>query len=380
MLKLRLPVPRLVSSGDVFFERGSVGVLRALPATRVAVIASSSFWKNTDGAEAVVKALGKADHRVFHPPSGEPEIARLAPLLAQINDYRPDWFVAIGGGSVMDSAKILWALFEHPDLDLERALRPGGMPPLRGKARLACIPTTSGTGSEVSSAAVFLDPQSGSKRALVSHDFLPDLAILDPDLARFTPPAIAAASGMDALAHAVEGYVSRFPNAFLERQSELAAEMVFRSLENAVRKPDDGAARTEMMSAALIAGWIQNARIPGLGHALAHQMSPFGLSHGHACAIFLPVAIQINSETPAVRERYDVLAARLNLGGAPDLASRCRTLMESVGLEPKLSVAAPKALRASDRVIHGALVDVCAKANPTVLTESLLRAALEAAK
>lgn len=370
MMKLRLQIPRLVTSGDLFFEKGSIGVLRALEAVRALVIVSPSFWRHPEASASVTRALGKLDHQLAFAPSGEPTLDMLQPLVARASTYRPDWIIAIGGGSVMDAAKITWAFYEHPDLDLARALRPGGVPQLRGKARLAAIPTTAGTGSEVSSSAVFYDPETQSKKALVSHDLLPDIAILDPELARYTPFEVASYAGMDALAHSIEGYVSKYRNGFLGLQSELASNVLLQHLAASVESPDNLTLRSQIMQAALMAGWVQNSRIPGIGHAIAHQLGAFGIPHGLACSLMLPASIEYNSRDMSVKSAYDHLAKQIGLGSMGDLVKAIRELQIRLGLKTRLGSVSEGIIAASHQIAIGALSDPCARANPVPVTES----------
>ena len=192
---------------------GSIGVLRALAASRVAVLVSNSVGGNQGFIDKIRKSLGPQCHMIYQLSSGEPNLVGLRDVVGQVSEFAPEWIVAIGGGSAIDQGKMAWVLYEHPDLDTERAEIFGGIPPLRGKSRFVAVPTTAGSGSEVSSAAVFQD-EAGEKKFWISHQLLPDIAILDPQFSVTCPAMVTAWSGLDALTHLVEGYVSINNNPF----------------------------------------------------------------------------------------------------------------------------------------------------------------------
>ena len=142
MLRLRLPLPRFLSAGEIFAGRRSLGALRALDATRAVVLVSRSVWQNPELAKKINAAINALEVRIIEAPAGEPDLAKLRPLAAEVGAFRPDWIVAIGGGSVLDAGKLLWIFYEQPDADLVRLAPPFALPPLRGKARFAAVPTT----------------------------------------------------------------------------------------------------------------------------------------------------------------------------------------------------------------------------------------------
>jgi alcohol dehydrogenase class IV len=287
------------------------------------------------------------------------------------------------GGAVLDSAKLAWVFYEHPDADLDRIARPFGLGPMRGKARLAAVPTTAGTGSEVSSAAVFLDPDHGGKRYIVSHDLLPDLALLDSRFLASCPAPVVAASGLDALAHCLESYVSRFDNPLLDLQAEAAARVIFATLPSLVENPANPAAAMDMANAALMAGWVQNLKLPGIGHAVAHQMGHLGLGHGVSCAAFLVPAMRLNLQDESARGKYDQLGSRLGFGDAQGLLAAVESLLSTVGmavpLGSRLDGGKEQILRGKQEIIEGAMADICARANPVTVDEGAVEQVLEAA-
>ena len=319
---------------------------------------------------AYVKKCLRAEAMTFIVmPGGEPTLPKLRPVLAELTAFRPDWIVAIGGGSVLDGAKLAWVFLEHPDADLERICRPFGLPPMRGLARFAAVPTTAGTGSEVSSSALFLDESTKAKRAVVSHELLPDIAVLDPAVTVAVPPMAVAAAGLDALAHAVEGYVSKFSHPLADMQAEKAIAVLLDKLVATWREPEDAETRLAVMHAAMMAGWVQNLKVPGLGHAIAHQMGAFGIPHGLAAGAFLVPAMQHNSESLEVQDSYAALAKDLKLRDDLELIDTIMQLKAELGLAERLCKLAggdrEAILAKTDAIATGAQEDICAKANPT---------------
>jgi alcohol dehydrogenase class IV len=154
MLRLRLPLPRFLSAGEVFAGKGSLAALRGLDAVRAVVLCSRSMLRDPQMVKRITGAVNAHDVRLLEAPAGEPDLPKLQPVMREVAAFQPDWIIAIGGGSVLDAGKLLWIFHEHPDADLGRIARPFALPPLRGKCRFAAVPTTAGTGSEVSSSTI----------------------------------------------------------------------------------------------------------------------------------------------------------------------------------------------------------------------------------
>lgn len=383
MLNVRLPVPRFVSAGELFVGAGSVSALKALNASRAALIVSPSLLAQQAAAARLRESIGAIEVDVLEAPRGEPRLKTVLSTLERIEAFQPDWIVAVGGGSVLDAAKLMWVFYEHPDIDLELISRPFALPYLRGRARFAAVPTTCGTGTEVSSSALFLDEDSGCKSAVVSHELLPDVAVLDPKLLVETPRVAVASSGLDALAHAVEGYVSRFQNPLIDVQAEKAVAVLVESLKATFDHPEDLDVRLRVMNAALMAGWVQNLKVPGVGHAVAHQMGRFDVPHGVACGALLGPSIIVNSQEPAARARYARLAQSLGLKDEHALVERIQLLRQHLKMAEPLShwVEGGLEILRDNRavIIQGACEDLCARANPCSLTSEIVEQVLEAA-
>jgi alcohol dehydrogenase class IV len=260
-----------------------------------------------------------------------------------IRAFNPDWIVAVGGGSVIDAAKAIWVLFERPDLD-PLAISPMEPLGLRRRARLVAIPTTSGTGSEATWAIVLTDPRARRKLGVGSRENMPDIAIVDPAMAMDLPPRLTADTGMDALSHALEGYVSTWRNPFSDAMCLHAARLIFAYLPRAYR---DGArdpeARAHMHLAATMAGIGFGNAMVGLAHSLGHALGArFDIPHGRAVGLFLPYVIEFNARVAADRYAHLLHAiGRLSPNGPEAAFQLSRAVLELLEtLEQPQTVAA----------------------------------------
>lgn len=334
-MKLRM-LQRVLSPPEVCVGKGSIERLSCLDSDRVLVVGRSP---------------GSISGLTVIPFTGAPRPASLESLRAEVAAFAPTWIVAVGGGSVLDAAKFLWAQYEHPGLVLSgRAPVPIG--PLRQKARFAAVPTTAGSGSEASQAAV-LTADDGAKIPYVSPEWVPDLVILDPSLTVSLPREITVATGFDALTHAVESSVSSLSNTLLEAHAATAVSLILRHLPVAAGNPRDLAAREGMLEAAYLAGLCQSAASTGAAHALSHATSKLhGVPHAAATAFYLLPTMRWNRTKNAAiyGDRLDAIS---------DLAAQLalpRTFMELLG----------RTLDASERqaLADAAARDVCLRTNP----------------
>ncbi len=365
MNKLRIfgPVGRLVSAGEVVVGPGSLGVLPTLGAARLAALVSASV-ANSDYFQSLVRRLqARTAVQVFVMPSGEPVWHRLSEVVQGLGMFSPDWILAAGGGSVLDGAKIAWACYEQPDTAWEASSRPFSLPPLRGRSRFVAAPTTNGSGSDASSSAIFQSAEGTRKGFLVSHELLPDLVILDPKLAIDVPVEVIAASGMDALAHALEGYISRYANPLSDELAIAAAGTMMRWLRAGVERRGDLEVRARLMAAAHHAGCVQNVALPGIGHAVAHQLSALGISHGRATGSLLEHALQWSARDPNVAARVSDLAGALGFNSIPDLVKEISAMRLTVGLSLKLPTSSWVQLAQNENFLSGVCGDPCARAS-----------------
>jgi alcohol dehydrogenase class IV len=305
---------------------------------------------------------GATSWEVMELPVGEPKAAAIATGQATMATFSPQWIVAVGGGSVMDAAKFLWAQFEHPDLVLS-GMVPAAIGPLRQKARLIAVPTTAGSGSEASQAAV-LSRDDGSKIPYVSPHWVPDIVILDPTLTVSMPRETTVATGFDALTHAVESAVSSLGNAFLQALAATAVRLVLRHLPVAAEKPQDLAARGGMLEAAFLAGLCQSMASTGAAHALSHATSKlFGAPHGVATGFYLLPTMRWNRMKNAAV--YEELAIGCGLANGAELVAVLADLAARVGLPQRFEELVGKALDTAQRQTLAEVAgrDVCLRTN-----------------
>jgi alcohol dehydrogenase class IV len=268
----------------------------------------------------------------------DPRISIVKSAAKAMTDFGPDWIVAVGGGSVMDTAKAAWILYEHPDEKLE-SVNPLQPLDLRHKAKLVCIPTTAGTGSEATKAIVIREDETGRKFATNNNELVPDLAILDPELITGLPKDLTAYTGMDALAHSVDAYVSVWKNDFSDACTMQAVKMVFEWLPKSAENPEDTVAREKMLVAANLAGMSFSNSQVCLSHSLGHCMgSVHRLQHGLAVGMALPYTIEYNAhDTPDAAKQYSELARIVGIEEKDDekaarkFAVKIRELQKTVG-------------------------------------------------
>jgi len=323
-------------SPQIIFGRGSLDALEDLHGNRALIVTDATLVE-LGLVDRVVSHLQKAsiESRIFDAVEPEPSLqtARAGAEVAQ--GVAPDWIVGLGGGSPMDAAKAIWVLYERPDLN------PGDINPfidlgLREKARLMTIPTTSGTGAEVTWGIVLTDTDEGRKMGLGNRENVADIAIVDPELAAGMPPQLTADTGLDALTHAVEGYICTWHTDLTDGLCVQAARDTFAFLPRAVEDGTDMAARERMHHAATCAGLGFGNAMASLAHAMGHALGArYHVPHGRSVALFLPYTVEyVTNQDPG---RCAALAQRLGLtdqggaAGALVLARSIRNLICTVG-------------------------------------------------
>ena len=271
---------------------------------------------------------------VFSQVESDPSLQTARRCASALSNFQPDWVIGLGGGSCIDAAKAAWFMYERPHTD------PAGINPmesfgLRAKARLVAIPTTSGTGAEVTLATTLTDTEAQRKLGLGSYELIPDIAIVDPSLVMGLPAAITADTGLDVLSHAVEGYTSRCRNDFSDGLCLKAIQMVFSYLPRAYADGSDANAREHMHNAATIAGLGFGNSMAALAHAMGHALGAvLHISHGRAVSLYLPYTIEFVAN--AGDSRYADIAYALHLPakdeveGASSVVHRIRKLMATL--------------------------------------------------
>ena len=298
-------------SPQIVYGADSVSFVSSLEMKRAAIVTDKNLLR-TDIPGRVRRSLPEgAQSMVVGDVSEEPPLSEMTAHLERIKEFNPDWFVAVGGGSAMDTAKILFSLYERPYLTVYE-ITPLVALGLRKKSRLLAIPTTSGTGSECTWAAVLTVEGEKRKHELASPEIMPDYAVLDPSFVTSLPPEQTRNTASDAIAHAVEAYGSTWRNPFSDAMAEKALELVLDNVIGVMEDPKSPELRNQVHIGASMAGLaFSNSQI-GLVHALGHALgAQFKTPHGKAVALFLPHVVEFNYD--ACPERYD----RLN-GIVPD--------------------------------------------------------------
>ena len=363
--KLRL-LKRIFFVPEVCAGRDSMQRLSCLdPGARVLILAGGSASRTGILEKVTAQCKGAAACEVVALDHGEPTAAAITGLRDRVRDFAPEWIVGVGGGSVLDMAKFIWAQYEHPELEWDG---PVAIPPLHALARLILAPTTAGSGSESSQAAVLIG-NSGTKVPYVSSHWLPDLVILDPALTAGMPAALTASTGFDALTHAVESAVSSLSHNMLRSLSGTVVRNIHRHLPQAVRAPQDLAVREAMQNASFLGGLCQSTASTGAAHALSHATTALhGTAHGVATGFYLAPTMRFNQgKNPAV---YNELALESGVPSGEALIVAIETLAQEVGLPRRLRDLVGRDLGPEDKrtLADTAVKDVCMRTNACQLS------------
>jgi alcohol dehydrogenase class IV len=324
------------TSPEIVFGEGALDALDELEGQR-ALIVTDAVLVELGVVDKVKAHLDKAgiETRVFDAVEPDPAVQIVRQGVEVVREFEPDWIIGLGGGSPMDAAKAIWILYERPDLhpaEINPFIKLG----LRQKARLITIPTTSGTGAEVTWGIVLTDAEEQRKMGLGNRENAADIAILDPALTVGMPPRLTADTGLDALTHAVEGYTCTWHTDLTDGLCVHAVRLVFQYLPRAVADGSDLEAREKMHNAAACAGLGFGNSLASMAHAMGHTLgSVFHIPHGRAVGICLPYTIEFfASEAP---ERFAELVAFVGISntggeqGARALAERIRDLCREIG-------------------------------------------------
>ena len=381
----------------IYFERNSIKYLRDMKEMDKAMIVTDRGMYNLGYVEKIEDVIrrrrNKVDLELFFDVEPDPSIDTVEKGVELMRNFEPDVIIALGGGSSMDAAKVMWLMYEHPEVNFDdikqkfmdirkRAFK---FPELGKKAKMICIPTTSGTGSEVTPFAVITDKKENKKYPLTDYALTPTVAIVDPELAMTMPASIAADTGIDVLTHAVEAYVSILASDFTDGWAKQAVKLVFDYLEESVTKGTP-IAREKMHNAASIAGMAFANAFLGMNHSLAHKIGgEFHVPHGRTNGILLPHVIKYNGTIPTKLNiwpkienykadvKYMELAQLIGLKpktpaeGVQMFADACEELCHKVGLASNFEsqgIDKKEWDAAIHRMAMNAYEDQCTPANP----------------
>jgi alcohol dehydrogenase class IV len=315
----RFTLPR-----DVYFGKGALENLKGLKGKKAIICVGGGSMKRFGFLDRAKKYLEEAGMEValFEGIESDPSVDTVMKGAAVMQDFGPDWIVAIGGGSPIDAAKAMWIKYEYPECTFEDMCKVFGIPELRRKAHFCAVSSTSGTATEVTAFSIITDYQKGIKYPIADFEITPDVAIVDPELAETMPKKLVAHTGMDAMTHAIEAYVSTANSDYTDPLAIHAIEMIMKELVPSYN--GNMTARDHMHDAQCLAGMAFSNALLGIVHSMAHKtraiFADYGahIIHGAANAMYLPKVIAFNAKDPAAKKRYGVIADYMHLGGSND--------------------------------------------------------------
>ena len=384
----------------IYFEAGSIAYLEKMPDIERAFIVTDEGMVKLGYVDKILYHLRNrhkyVHSEIFSEVESDPSFDTIMKGVTAMKNFKPDVIIALGGGSPIDAAKGMWLFYEHPDADVEGLKlkfmdirkRTYKFPKLGEKCKMVAIPTTSGTGSEVTSFAVITDKEKDKKYPLADYELTPDVAIVDPDLVMSLPKSITADTGMDVLTHALEAYVSVMASDYTDGLAEKAAELVVKYLREAYEHGDNKIAREKMHNASTIAGMAFTNAFLGVCHSMAHKIgAEFHLPHGRINAILLPYVIRYNATEPTkfvswpkyeyyiANEKYATIARKIGLKadtveeGVDSLIAEVRKMNEELNIPKSFKDAGideKEFLAKVDLLADRAFEDQCTTANPRV--------------
>lgn len=396
----------------IYFEAGSIQYLEKMPNISRAFIVTDPGMVKFGYVDKILYHLRKRKEyvhsQIFSDVESDPSFDTVYRGVEMMRSFNPDVIIALGGGSAIDAAKGMWLFYEHPEADAEGMKlkfmdirkRTYKFPSLGNKSKMVAIPTTSGTGSEVTSFAVISDKVNNKKYPLADYELTPDVAIIDPDLVMSLPQTITADTGMDVLTHAIEAYVSNMASDYTDGLAEKAVELVFKNLREAYYHGDNAFAREKMHNASTIAGMAFTNAFLGVNHSLAHKIgAEFHMPHGKINAILLPYVVRYNSKMPSkfvsfpkyeyfiADQKYADLSRRMNFPaytndeGVNSLISEIQKLNADLNIPRSFQEAGipeQEFLSKVDMLADRAFEDQCTTANPRLpLVEELKQILLD---
>ena len=316
--------PMKLAGSELMFGEGCLEYIKTIKVEKVSIVVGGKSMERS-GMLAKVEGYfheAGAETMVISGVEPDPSFETVMRGAQEMLGFGPDLIVGLGGGSAMDAAKAMWAFYEYPDVTFEDLCIPFNFPELRQKAKFAAIPSTSGTATEVTAFSVITNYQTGVKYPLADFNITPDVAIVDPDLVAGLPVKQVAYTGMDALTHAIEAYVSTLNGPFTDPLALQAIEMVLDNLPASYNCDMD--AREQMHYAQCLAGMAFSNALLGIVHSMAHKtgaaFSTGHIPHGCANAIYLPYVIKYNAKDPVAAKRYAEVARRMGLPGTSEKA------------------------------------------------------------
>ena len=336
---MRFTLPR-----DIYHGENALEALKTFEGKKAFVCVGGGSMKRFGFLDRVVQYLQEAgmEVKLFEGIESDPSVDTVMKGAKEMLDFGPDWIVAIGGGSPIDAAKAMWIKYEYPECSFEDMCKVFGIPTLRKKAKFCAISSTSGTATEVTAFSIITDYEKGIKYPIADFEITPDVAIVDPALAQTMPKKLVAHTGMDALTHAIEAYVSTANCDYTDPLALHAIEMIRDDLVDSYN--EDKEARNAMHNAQCLAGMAFSNALLGIVHSMAHKTGAvFGdlgahIIHGAANAMYLPKVIAFNAKDETAKKRYAKIADVIGLSGSND-EEKVKALISYVrGLNDKLNI------------------------------------------
>ena len=370
----RFTLPR-----DIFYGKGSLENLKNLDGKRAIVVVGGGSMKRFGFLDTITDYLKQAgmEVKLFENVEPDPSVETVMRGAQAMTEFQPDWIISVGGGSPIDAAKAMWAFYEYPDTTFEQLCTPFNFPKLRTKAKFVAIPSTSGTATEVTAFSVITDYAKGIKYPLADFEITPDVAIVDPVLAETMPQTLTAHTGMDALTHAIEAYVSTLHSCFTDPLAVKAIQMVFTYLPSSFNGNSES--REQMHYAQCLAGMAFSNALLGIVHSMAHKtgaaFSTGHIPHGCANAIYLPFVIKYNAKTAAYR--YADIARTVGITGSDEvdltkkLCDKIDEFNKQLGIPKTLKefgIVEEEFLAKLPEIAKNAVGDACTGSNPRSIT------------
>ncbi|RSK41350.1 iron-containing alcohol dehydrogenase [Mangrovimonas spongiae] len=358
---------KLFIAGEVLHSAGSLEELKNVKGQKAVIVTGGSSMRKSGSLDKAVSYLKEAgiETEIFEGVEEDPSSATCMKGAEVMANFQPDWIIGLGGCSAIDAAKMMWVFYEHPDADFDAMTKPFSVPTLRNKAKFIAIPSTSGTGTETTGLAVITDREKGVKYPIVSYELTPDIAIVDGEICATMPANVTSNTGLDALTHCVEAYVSNIDDNYADALAKGGLEIVFDNLKEAVNNPTNIKARQNMHDASFMGGLAFNNAWLGIVHSLSHQVGAlYGIPHGASNAIFLPNVIRYNAK---VSNRFPDLAKVIGKETAEDLAvavEGLRSEVNNIATIKEFGISQEDWEKNLDYIANNAFVDPCTGFNP----------------
>jgi len=377
----RFTIPR-----DIYFGEDALSYLKTIKGKKAFIVIGSERLVKDGTIPKIVGYLKETgiESELFVGVENDPSIATVMKGVEAMNKYQPDTIISIGGGSPIDAAKAMWIFYEHPTFTFEEAAKPFNLPELRTKAKFIAIPTTSGSATEVTSFAVITDHETGIKYPIADYNITPDVAIIDTGLVQTMPKVLVADTGMDALTHALEAYVSKAKNPFTDALAMKSIEMIGETLIDSYNGVDQ--ARKDMHIAQSLAGMAFSNAILGISHSMAHKTGKkLNIIHGRINAIYLSYVVEFNAKT--AEKDYANIAKTLKLEGSNDkelvealvtYIGQLRTKMNIPHSLKEYGISEELFMKSLDVFAETAVADPCTGTNPRDISVEQMKQLLTA--